>query len=553
LVISTGDISTTAGIDRAHRRVIVAASFGALFEWYDFFLFGALAVVLSKLFFQGVNEVTSFIFALLGFGAGFALRPLGAVVFGRLGDRFGRKHTFLITILLMGLSTSLIGALPTYKTVGVLAPILLVSLRLLQGLALGGEYGGAVSYVAEHAPPGRRGYYTSSIQLTGTVGLALALAVTLICRIALREHFETWGWRVPFLLSTILLAISVYIRLQLEESPVFKEMQRNGLVSARPLVEALGTWKNAKLILLALFGAVAGQSVIAYLCMVYVLFFLVQTLKLDAVHANVLLIGALVLISPLFMLFGRISDRLGRKPVHMAACLLTALTTFPIFHALTYFANPAIATAQRLNPVVVIADAAECRFQFDPIGKARFTTSCDLAKSPLARANVPYSNQAAAPGSIAKILIGNVVIDAFDGRFLNRKSFHDRSAALDARLAIALEQAGYPVKGDPARINYPMVLALLVVLSFYVVLAYASTAAWLVELFPARIRYTSMSVPFHVGMGWIGGFLPSIAFAIAAYTGNMYAGLWYPVVICAVCFVVGTFFLPETNGIERTA
>jgi MFS family permease len=553
LAIATGEIITTSGIERAHRRLIVAASFGAIFEWYDFFLFGALAVLLSKLFFQGVNEVTSFIFALLGFGAGFALRPLGAVIFGRLGDKSGRKRTFLITILLMGLSTALVGALPTYETAGVLAPILLVSLRLLQGLALGGEFGGAVSYVAEHAPCGRRGYYTSSIRLTGTVGLALALAVTLICRIALRDQFEAWGWRAPFLLSIVLLAISLYIRLQLEESPVFKEMQRKGQVAKRPLVEALGTWKNAKLILLTLFGAMAGQSVIAYLCMVYVLFFLVQTLKLDAVYANLLLIGALVLVSPLFMLFGRISDRLGRKPALMAACLLTALTAFPIFHALTYFANPAIAAAQRNNPAVVIADPGECSFQFDPIGKARFTTSCDVAKSPLARANVPYANQAAAPGSIAKIRIGNVDIDAFDGRPMDRKSFLNRSTVLDAQLAAALAQAGYPSKDDPSHVNYLMVLALLVVLSFYVVLAYASTAAWLVELFPARIRYTSMSVPFHIGMGWIGGFLPSIAFAIAAYTGNMYAGLWYPVIICAVCFVVGTFFLPEMNGVERTA
>jgi MFS family permease len=542
----------TAGIDRAHRRVIVAASLGAIFEWYDFFLFGALAVVLSRLFFQGVNDTTAFIFALLGFGAGFALRPLGAVIFGRLGDLAGRKYTFLITIILMGLSTALIGVLPTYASAGVFAPVLLVSLRLLQGLALGGEYGGAVVYVAEHAPPGKRGYYTSSIQLTGTVGLALALAVSLGCRVALGAQFETWGWRVPFLLSVILLVISVYIRLQLEESPVFKEMQREGKVSRQPVGEALGTWKNLKLILLTLFGAMAGQSVIAYLCMVHVLFFLVQTLKVDSVHANLLVVGALVLVAPLFMVFGRISDRIGRKPIFMVACLLTTFATFPIFKGLTHYANPAIASAQQAYPVVVIADPGECSFQFDPVGKARFTSSCDVAKSPLARANIPYSNQAALPGTIAQIRIGTVTLDAFDGKSLDSAAFQQRSAALGKQLASALASAGYPAKYDPARANYLMVFVLLVALSLFVVLSYASVAAWLVELFPPRIRYTSMSVPYHIGMGWIGGFLPSIAFAITAYTGDIYAGLWYPVIVTGLSLVVGTLFLRETNGVAVT-
>lgn len=483
----------SAGIDRAHRRVILASSLGAIFEWYDFFLYGALASVFSKQFFQGVNETTSFIFALLAFAAGFAVRPFGALVFGRLGDLAGRKYTFLITIVLMGVSTALLGLLPTYTQVGVLAPILLIALRLLQGLAMGGEYGGAAVYVAEHAPRGQRGYYTSWIQTTGTIGLALSLAVVLSCRLLFGEHFDTWGWRVPFLLSIVLLAISVYIRLQLEESPVFKDMQRENKLSRRPVGESLGTWANVKVILLALFGVMSGQAVIGYVSMVYVLFFLTQALKVDAIQANVLVVGALLLAAPLNIVFGRLSDRIGRKPVFMSGCVLAVFLLFPLFQALTHFANPATATAREVNPVVVVADPRECSFQFDPVGKARFTSSCDVAKSALARVGVPYSNESAAPGSVAFVRVGEARVASFPGSELPAAEFQSRSAAFRTQLDAALAAAGYPQQADPARMNAVMVFLLLFLLSVFAVLTYAPVAAWLVELFPPRIRYTSMS------------------------------------------------------------
>ncbi len=547
-MITTQPIDGT-GIDRAHRRVIVAASLGTVFEWYDFFLYGALAVVLSKHFFSGVNETTAFIFSLLAFAAGFAVRPLGAIIFGRLGDLAGRKYTFLITIVLMGVSTALLGVLPTYADVGVLAPILLITLRLLQGLALGGEYGGAATYVAEHAPPGQRGYYTSWIQLTGTAGLALSLIVVLICRFVFGEHFETWGWRVPFLTSLILLAISVYIRLQLAESPVFKAMQREGTLSRQPLTDSFGKWANLKVVLQALFGVMAGQAVIAYVSMVYTLFFLTQALKVDALHANLLVVGAMVVVTPLYIVFGRLADRIGRKPVIMAGCLLTAFTLFPIFKGLTYYANPAVAAAQQTSPVVVMANADDCTFQFDPVGKARFTSSCDVAKSALARSSIPYANEAAPPGSIAKVRVGNTIIDSFAGSALDAATFQTQSTAFRTDLDAALTAAGYPNHADPVRANYFMVFVLLTVLSVYAVMTYAPVAAWLVELFPPRIRYTSMSLPYHIGLGWFGGFLPSIAFAITAYTGNIYSGLWYPVIVVVMCLIVGTLFLRETKGV----
>ncbi len=537
------------GMDGEHRRVIVAASLGTVFEWYDFFVYGALAVLLSKHFFQGVNETTSFIFALLGFAAGFAIRPLGAVVFGRLGDLVGRKYTFLVTIVLMGVSTALLGALPTYASVGIWAPVMLVTLRLLQGLALGGEYGGAATYVAEHAPPGRRGYYTSWIQLSGSLGLVLALGVVLLCRITLGEHFDTWGWRLPFLLSIVLLLISVYIRVRLDESPVFQAMQREGTVSKQPLGDAFGRWANVKVMLLALFGLMAGQTVLAYVTMVYVMYFLMQALRVDPAHANFLVVGALAITAPLYLVAGRISDRIGRKPVFLTGCVLAVLTMFPIFHGITYFANPAIAAAQQASPVVVVANPAECSFQFDPLGKARFSTSCDVAKTVLARAAIPYSNESTADGVIAQVRIGDKVVHAFDGAGLDQDEFGLRQKEFSALLMSELDAAGYPRSADPERVNFPAVFGLLCLLGVFMILTYAPLAAWLVELFPARIRYTSMSVPYHIGTGWFGGFLPSIAFAITAYTGDIYSGLWYPVIVASITIVVCALFVRDTKGV----
>ena len=540
--------AAAGSIDRAHRRIIVAASLGAMFEWYDFFVYGALAAVLARHFFQGVNETTSFILALLGFAAGFVVRPLGAVVFGRLGDMAGRKHTFLVTIVLMGISTALLGLLPTYEQVGIVAPLLLLTLRMLQGLALGGEYGGAATYVAEHAPAGQRGYYTSWIQFAGALGLVLALLVVLLCRVLLGAEFMVWGWRLPFILSLALLAISVYIRVTLEESPVFKDMQRSGSVARHPLHEAFGNWANLKRIVLALFGLMAGQTVVAYVSMVYVMFFLTQALLVDATVANLLSVGALMVTAPLYMVFGRLSDRIGRKPVFMTGVLFGSALLFPIFHGITYYANPAIATALQTHPVVVTADPRACSFLFDPLGKARFNSSCDVARSALAHFSVSYRSEDAMPAAMATVRIGDRTIAAFDGDALDATAFKQKSAAFRAQLDRELADAGYPRMADPAQANYPMVFALLCVLGVFAVMTYAPIAAWLVELFPARIRYTSMSVPYHIGTGWFGGFLPSIAFAITAYTGNMYAGLWYPVVVAAVSFVVGTLFVRDTRG-----
>ncbi len=539
-----------SGIDREHRRVILASSLGTMFEWYDFYLYGALAATIGQQFFSGVNETTAFIFALLAFAAGFAVRPFGAIVFGRLGDLAGRKHTFLLTIVIMGVATALVGVLPTYASIGIAAPIILITLRLLQGLAVGGEYGGAATYIAEHAPPGQRGYYTSWIQITAVSGMILSLTVVLACRWLIGPEFDMWGWRVPFLLSIILLCISVYIRLQLEESPVFKEMRAGGKLSKSPLREAMGKWPNVKLVLLALFGAMAGQAVIGYVTLVYMNLFLSQTLKVDPTTSNLLVVGALTLASPLYIVVGKLADRIGRKPQVVIGCLLAAATFFPIFKGLTYYANPAIAAATAAHPIVVAANPDECSFQFDPVGGATFTSSCDVAKSALAGMRIPYGNERAAAGTLAVVKIGATEVTSFDGASLPSEEFKARSAAFKRELAQAIEAAGYPAKADPAQINYVMVFLLLFVISVYGVLTYGPIAAWLVELFPARIRYTSMSLPYHVGNGWFGGFLPSIAFAMIAYTGNIYSGLWYPVIMCLITVVVGTFFLRETGGVE---
>ncbi len=541
-----------AGLDATHRRVILASSLGTVFEWYDFYLYGALSIIISRQFFSGVNETTGFVFALLAFAAGFFVRPFGALIFGRLGDLVGRKHTFLVTIVIMGSSTALVGLLPSYATIGVAAPILLVTLRLLQGLALGGEYGGAATYVAEHAPPGRRGFFTSWIQTTATLGLFLSLLVILVCRLACGDSFEAWGWRMPFLLSIVLLAVSVYIRLQLQESPAFLEIKSQGKLSTMPLTEAFGQWKNLKVVLLALFGATAGQAVVWYGGQFYALFFLEKILQVDSRAANLIIAAALLIGTPFFVVFGALSDRIGRKKIVMAGCLLAALTYFPTFKALTHFANPALDIAVASAPVTVVANPADCTFQFDPVGKKSFKRSCDVAKAALTKAGIPYENEAALPGSVAQIRIGSgpqaVLVDSFEGHRLDKGGFKHASDEFGARLKAALVTAGYPARADMKQLNYPMVILVCAYLVILVTMVYGPIAAWLVELFPTRIRYTSMSLPYHLGNGWFGGFLPVTSFAIVAATGNIYSGLWYPVAVAALTAVIGTLFLRETHG-----
>jgi predicted MFS family arabinose efflux permease len=534
--------------------VIGASSVGTIFEWYDFYLYGSLAGFITTHFFSGVNETTGYIFALLAFAAGFAVRPFGALVFGRLGDLWGRKNTFLITMLLMGLSTFLVGLLPSYAEIGVAAPILLVSLRLVQGLALGGEYGGAATYVAEHAPAGRRGLYTSFIQTTATLGLFLSLIVILITRNQVGEEaFAAWGWRVPFLLSAILLGVSLWIRLKLDESPLFKQMVAEGKTSKRPLTEAFGNWSNLKVVLLALFGLTAGQAVVWYAGQFYTLFFLERVLKVDGALANTLVAVALLIATPCFVLFGWLSDKVGRKPIILLGCLLAVLTYFPLFKALTAAANPALARAAQAAPVVVVADPADCSVQFDPVGRTAFNRSCDLAKTYLARAGVSYTNEAAPAGAIAEVHIGGAALESFHGQALDKTSFAARKQAWEAELGAALARAGYPAKADPAQVNRPLVVAILTLLVIYVTMVYGPIAAMLVELFPTRIRYSSMSFPYHLGNGWFGGFLPTTSFAIVAATGNIYSGLWYPVVIAAITVVVGGLFLKDTRKVDIAA
>jgi MFS family permease len=540
--------ATRSGIDKAHRRVIFASSLGTVFEWYDFYLYGSLATVISKQFFSGVNETTGFIFALLAFAAGFAVRPFGALVFGRLGDLAGRKYTFLVTIVIMGLSTALVGVLPTYAQIGVAAPVILVALRMLQGLALGGQYGGAATYVGEHAPPTKRGLYTSWIQTTATLGLFLSLLVILACRSIFGPDFDTgWGWRVPFLVSILLLAVSVYIRMQLAESPVFQEMKAGGTRSKAPLTESFARWGNLRLVLLALFGATAGQAVVWYCGQFYALLYLTQVLKMESQPANLLIAGALLIATPFFVIFGSLSDRIGRKKVILTGCALAALTYFPLFRAITHYANPAVETASQQAPVVVLADPGACSFQFDPVGKKQFVSSCDIAKAALAKAGVPYHTETLAPGSLARVRVGQVDVPSFEGGVLAKADFKQASEGFSKTLATRLKDAGYPAKADPTRVNYPMLLLLLTILVLYVTMVYGPIAAWLFELFPARIRYTSLSLPYHIGNGWFGGFLPTVAFALVALTGDIYSGLWYPVIIALATAIVGALFLPETK------
>lgn len=538
-----------APVRGANRLVIAGASAGTVFEWYDFFLYGSLAGFITEHFFSGVNATTGYIFALLAFAAGFAVRPFGALVFGRLGDLWGRKNTFLVTMVLMGLSTFTVGLLPDYAAVGVIAPVLLIVSRLIQGLALGGEYGGAATYVAEHAPEGKRGLYTSWIQTTATFGLFLSLIVIIAVRTKLGEDaFKAWGWRIPFLVSALLLIVSLWIRLRLNESPVFQKMVDDGTTSKAPLTESFARWPNLKLVLLALAGLTAGQAVVWYTGQFYSLFFLEKMLKVDGVLTNELVAVALLLGTPFFVVFGWLSDKIGRKPIILAGCLLAALTYFPIFKGITAAANPQLAAASASAPVKVVADPADCNFQFDPVGKKTFASSCDLAKSALANAGVSYENQAAPAGSVAAVHIGAATIASFKGDALPAADLKTQKAAWTKTLGAALKTAGYPAKADPALMNKPLVVALLWLLVLYVTMVYGPIAAALVEMFPARIRYTSMSLPYHVGNGWFGGFLPTTAFAMVAATGNIYYGLWYPVVVAAITFAVGLLFVREMRG-----
>jgi MFS family permease len=598
---------STAPMTAEEKKVIFASSLGTVFEWYDFYLYGSLAAIIAKQFFAGLDPTSAFIFALLAFAAGFIVRPFGALVFGRLGDMIGRKYTFLVTILIMGGSTFVVGVLPNYASIGAAAPIILIVLRMLQGLALGGEYGGAATYVAEHAPHGRRGAYTAWIQTTATLGLFLSLLVILGTRTAIGEDaFADWGWRVPFIVSIALLGVSVWIRLSMNESPAFKKMKAEGKTSKAPLSESFGQWKNLKIVILALVGLVAGQAVVWYTGQFYALFFLTQALKVDGATANILVAISLLIGTPFFVVFGSLSDKIGRKPIILAGCLIAALTYFPLFKALTEAANPDLAKAQATAPVTLSADNSECSFQFNPTGTAKFTSSCDIAKQLLAANSVNYENVAAAAGSTAFVKVGDAVISSYspakvtdadvpaakeaatkaiDGALKKAEEASasgDATKIKDAEKAVkeakaslaafdkdpkaaavkiiegqfkksvvsALKKAGYPAKADPAKLNKPLIVAILTLLVLYVTMVYGPIAAMLVEMFPTRIRYTSMSLPYHIGNGWFGGLLPTTAFAIVAQTGNIYNGLWYPIIVASITFVIGALFIKETKDVD---
>jgi MFS family permease len=536
------------GMTSDEKLVIFASSLGTVFEWYDFYIYGTLAAILAKQFFSSAPPTAAFIFTLLAFAAGFAVRPFGALVFGRLGDLIGRKYTFLITMILMGLGTFLIGVLPGYAAWGVAAPTVLIVLRLVQGLALGGEYGGAATYVAEHAPPGKRGYYTSWIQTTATLGLFMAIIIILIVRTAMGEEtFGAWGWRIPFILSAVLLVVSIWIRLKLAESPLFQKMKEEGRLSKAPLKEAFGTWKNGRIALLALLGATAGEAVIWYGGQFYALFFLTQTLKVAPVTANIMVAVALIIGTPFFIFFGWLSDRIGRKPIMLAGFLIAAVTYFPIFQGITHFANPALEKALATAPVSVVADPAECSFQLKLTNTEKYTTSCDIATSTLVNKSVNYTLVPAPAGSVAQVKVGDTTIDSYTAAGLSADDLKAKTAAFEAAVGDAIKGHGYPAAANPDEMNTVMTVILLAILVVYVTMVYGPIAAWLVEMFPTRIRYTGMSLPYHIGNGWFGGFLPAIVFAIVASTGNIYSGLWYPIIIAAMSFVVALLFLPETK------
>ncbi|RUZ55605.1 MFS transporter [Mesorhizobium sp. M7A.F.Ca.CA.004.05.2.1] len=625
-------IASTAGgasraMTREEKKVIFASSLGTVFEWYDFYLYGSLAVFIGSTFFSpAIPEATRNIFALLAFAAGFLVRPFGALLFGRIGDLVGRKYTFLVTMTIMGLSTFLVGLLPGYATLGIAAPVILIILRMLQGLALGGEYGGAATYVAEHAPDNRRGYYTSWIQTTATLGLFLSLVVILIVQASLsKENYAAWGWRIPFLVSFLLLGISIWIRLSLSESPTFQRMKDEGKGSKAPLTEAFGQWKNAKIALLALLGLTAGQAVVWYNGQFYALFFLTNVLKVDAQSANIMIAIALAVGSIFFVVFGWLSDKIGRKPIIMAGLALAIVCTFPLFKALTWAANPALATAQQNTRATVTAAPGDCKFQFNPVGTAKFTTSCDIATSFLTKNSVPYDVvSTAAAGTPASVKIGNETVESYDAIAAGDQAKAKETAFIKA-VNMSLQDGGYPLKraaakvadqkldafvaanpelkldaaairagekatvpidqavkdkllttdeaagapevtvynipgggafamfADPAAVNWPMTIGILFILVLFVTMVYGPIAAILVEMFPTRIRYTGMSLPYHIGNGWFGGLLPATVFALSAYKGDIYYGLWYPVVIAAITLVIGMIFVKDTLGTDLHA
>ncbi len=541
---------------KEEKKVIFASSLGTVFEWYDFYLYGSLAAVIAKQFFGGLDPTSAYIFALLAFAAGFLVRPFGALVFGRLGDMIGRKYTFLVTILIMGASTFIVGLLPTYAQIGIWAPVALIVLRMLQGLALGGEYGGAATYVAEHAPHGKRGFYTSWIQTTATLGLFLSLIVILLCREFTGADFEVWGWRIPFLVSILLLAVSVYIRLSMNESPAFAKMKAEGKTSKAPLSESFAQWKNLKIVILALVGLTAGQAVVWYTGQFYALFFLQSIVKVDPKTANLMIAGSLILGTPFFIFFGWLSDKIGRKPIIMAGCLIAALSYFTLFPALMHYANPALEAAQKSSKVAVSSDAATCSFQGSPIAREiNFTSPCDVAKRALAQGFIPYVNTPAPAGSPATVTIGEKVMTAPSLK-LNAKgdAFDPDSAkalkAFKDEVTAAAKGAGLAAKADDAKIDKVMVVAILTVLVIFVTMVYGPIAAMLVEMFPTRIRYTSMSLPYHIGNGWFGGLLPTTAFAMIAATGDVYYGLWYPIIVALGTFVIGMIFIRETKDVD---
>ncbi|MGK6317546.1 MFS transporter [Neorhizobium sp. DT-125] len=539
----------TGSISSRDRRVILAASLGTVFEFYDFFLIGLVATEIAKAFFSGVNPTAGFIFTLLGFAAGFMLRPFGAIVFGRLGDLVGRKYTFLVTIVLMGGSTFIIGLLPAYATIGVAAPIAFVVMRMLQGLALGGEFGGAMVYVAEHAPSNKRATYTAWIIMTAAIGFLLAVAVIIPLRMALgADAFTLWGWRVPFIISILLLGVSLWIRLKLDESPEFKRMKAEGKASKSPLAETFGTWKNVKVIIIAALCILPAQAVIWYTGQFYTLFFLTKVLKVENLSANLMLITATVLTAPLYVLFGKLSDKIGRRPVYVTGYLLAALLTIPAFQGLTHFANPALEAAQDRAPITILADPNDCSFQFNPLGTAKFTTSCDVGISAVANLGLNYRSEDAAAGSVAAVKVGDRVIASYPADAADAAAQKTR---LDSELKQALADVGYPLgNADPAAINGPAIISLLCVLLALGAMVFAPTTTSLLEMFPSRIRYTAMSFPYHLSAAWFGGFLPATAFAIVAATGNVYAGLYYPVGIAAACMILSLIFAKETLGTD---
>ena len=539
------------------RKVIFASSLGTVFEWYDFYLYGSLAAIIARQFFSGLDPTSGYIFALLAFAAGFLVRPFGAIFFGRLGDMIGRKYTFLVTILIMGASTFIVGLLPSYASIGMAAPVILIALRLLQGLALGGEYGGAATYVAEHAPHGKRGAYTSWIQTTATLGLFLSLLVILGVRNAIGEKdFLDWGWRIPFLVSILLLGVSVWIRLSLSESPAFQKMKAEGKTSKAPLRESFGEWKNLKIVILALVGLTAGQAVVWYTGQFYALFFMTTIAKVDSTTANLFIAASLLIGTPFFVVFGALSDRIGRKPIIMAGCLIAALTYFTVFPMLLQNANPALVDAQQKSKVTVTADPAQCSFQGSPIAREiDFRSSCDIAKRALTQSYIPYENKAGAPGSAATISLGDKSFTSPTGTLNEQQNgFSAESVKTIADFRKSLTEsakaAGLTAAADPAKMNKPMVLLILVFLVILVTMVYGPIAAMLVEMFPTRIRYTSMSLPYHIGNGWFGGLLPTTAFAMVAATGDIYYGLWYPVIVAAATFVIGMLFIRETKDVD---